>query len=200
MKIDREQLIKAIKFLKHAILVTDRHEPLGFLHVRIDEGKAILTAADHYVAKRVTLIEPQQIEVDGPAKTDPNGQFMISKATLEAFETLCSKHKQKFRDSSDPSNKIIEISADELVSHKDTIHYEQPAYSYPLEKVDDIFNRPGQPVGKLTIFPDVVLSAFKDFNQKTPLIVSFSGQSGAVYIEQDDYQAAFLPMEINDND
>lgn len=206
MKVDREQFLKAVKFIKSAILVTDRLEPLGFVHVRIDEGKAILTAADHCVVKRVTLLEPAQMEV-GDAKpfekVEMNGvditgailrqKFMIHKPTLEAFETLCSKHKQKFKDSADQTLKLIEIGPTELVSHRDSIQYEQPAISYPLQKVEDFLHVVPEPVEETGVFADVILTAFKEFNDKAALSVTFSGPAGAVYIEQGDgeYQAAF---------
>ena len=135
MQLDRSKLIKAIKFLKPAISkadeaeqkISDKIKALTYIHVRIDEGKCIMTAADGHMGKRVILERSPQLLLE-PTEQDPDQEFLIPRATIEAFETLCQKHKARFEKLAkiDHSLKFVDIFSDSLESHKNVITYEQP--------------------------------------------------------------------------
>ena len=128
MQLDRSQFLKAVKFLKPAILVTEGTEPMTNVHVKIVADRCQLTAANGVCGKRVTLVTPAQIAFDETEKPDDDQEFMIDKATLESFETLCQKHKAIFERAAkaDQTLKLIDIFSNVLESHKDRLNYIQP--------------------------------------------------------------------------
>ena len=205
MQLDRSQLIKAIKFLKHAIMVSNRLDPLGHVHVKIEGDVCQLTASNHECGKRVILTKPQQLTHEKPYEPEPFQQYVIDKATLEAFEVLCTKHKQIFERAAkiDHSLKLIEIEPTKLTSSQTDIDYLQPIFEkkenqYP--NLDVLFFANKEFVKDMKVNPLVVLDALKEFNNHVD--VSFSGVNGPVYMATEDltYQAFFMPVTVKKSD
>ena len=206
MLLDRSEMIKAIKFLKPAILKADESEQntsdkikaLTHVHVKIEGDFCTMTAGDGYCGKRVILNHPSQLMLD-EEKENEDGQFLIPRATLEAFETLCSKHKAKLEKSSriDHSLKFIDIFPDALESHKDRIEYNQPVgVVYP--EIDRFFHTGADPVEHLDANACVAIDALKEFTGN--IQITFSGEDGPVYIQTEDmmFQAFFMVIERHD--
>jgi hypothetical protein len=203
MQLDRSVLLKAIKFLKPAISKADEEEQkhsdkikaLTHVHVRIDAGKCIMTAGDGTCGKRVHLKRPSQLVLVGKEEKTPDQEYLIPRATIEAFETLCQKHKAKFEKSAkiDHSLKLIDIFDTSLESHKNVIRYEQPiGLEYP--DLDQFFFANKEPVTDIKFSSGVVIDCLKEFGCHVE--ISFAGQREAVYICNDgaEYEAFFMPV------
>ena len=209
MQLNREKFIKAIKFLKPAILKADQEEAeisekikeRTFIHVKFDEGKCQLTTYDGYCGKRVILEKPQQLEIDQKEDDDEHASFLIPRETAEGFEVLCIKHKSKFEKASkrDHSLKLIEIGPYQLVSHKDINRYEQPIGIH-FPNIDPLFFVNKAPVQDIKFNSMRVIDALKEFNNHVD--VSFSGINGPVYMATEDltYQAFFMPVTVKKSD
>ena len=204
MQLNRSELIKAIKFLKPAISkadeleqqVSDKIKALTHVHVKIDGDVCQLTAADGHCGKRVLLNRPTQLELEGDGPEIEDGEFLIPRATLEAYETLLIKHKSRFEKSAriDHSLKLIDIFSDSLESHKDKIEYLQPVGVH-FPEIDQLFFANAEPVQNIKINYMTAIDALKEFNDHVE--VTFSGENGAIYIATEDktYQAFFLPVQ-----
>jgi len=209
MLLDRSEMIKAIKFLKPAILKADESEQdtsekiraLTHVHVKIEGDVCTMTAGDGHCGKRVILNHLAQLMLETEEKEIHDGNFLIPRATLEAFETLCSKHKAKLEKSSriDHSLKFIDIFPDALESHKDRIEYNQPVgVVYP--EIDRFFHTGADPVEHLNVNAGVVIDALKEFTCN--IQITFSGEDGPVYIQTEDmtFQAFFMVQKRENDD
>jgi DNA polymerase III sliding clamp (beta) subunit (PCNA family) len=203
MKLDREQFIKAVKFLKPAIMVSEAEDSKNYVHVIIDQDKCQLTACDGAVGKRVTLIKPNQIDfVDNGRDLDDVKEYLIDKPMLEAFETLCQKHKKKLekkmyrgaKKDVDLSLKVIEISSNILISHRDELNYKQPTCTYP--DLNKYFQAYGERMTGLKANPQVVIDALKECPD-SEVEFTFCGEGQAVFIETEDrlFQSFFMPVK-----
>lgn len=192
MKLQRDELLKAIAFLKPAILVSDQPSPLEYVHVKTMGERCQLTAANHYFGKRATLFTPQQLEFEEREK-EPDQEFMIDKPLL-------SKHKAAFSKAvkTDHTLNFIDIFPNRLESHKDVWEYNQPKLSYPdLDRyfVEGNYNienfrfNPSYAVDVLKEFPGVVHTTFAESKEHP-------GFTERVYmqIESGEYQAFFCPI------
>lgn len=193
MKIDREELIRAIKFIKPAILMTEQEDTRNYVHVKIEAGKMQLTACNGYCGKRAILVQSTQIDFM-EQQEEREGEFLINKPTLESFETLCTKHKAIFEKAAkaDASLKLVEIKDNELISCRDSISYNQPIGHYP--DIDRFFQYNRASTDRLLVDPKIMLDIFKEFGHGA-VEINFSGEIDPVYVQQGDltYQAFFMP-------
>ncbi len=202
MRLDREQFLKAVKFLKPAILVSDNQTPMTYLHVKVEREKCQLTATDHYCGKRAILLRPITVEDDNDFEPEFQ-EYLITKPSLEAFETLCAKHKKKLEAAGkrDPGVKLIDISDKILESNGVFINYKQPAgLEFPM--LESFFEAPRYPIGSIKANPSVVLTAFKEFDARKEVEITMSGHDGPVNIQQEDFnfQAFFLPIRPDETE
>lgn len=208
MKLNRKEVIEAIGFLKPAITTTERVELGNHMQVQFDDGKAIFSALDIYIGKRVTLVEavlPEKIETkvllsgaDGMEHdiTKLLDTFLIPKATVEAFETLCKKHKAKLKKAAerDPEMGIIEITANELISYTDTIEYKQPI-GLGFIKLDDFLTDSKQAKAEFYANSGMLADVLKGFNKGKPVEFDLLGDNGPIYLHQNDQKyEAFCPL------
>ncbi len=194
MKIDREQLLKAIKFLKPAIYQGENDDPMNFVHVSIDGDNCQLTACNGKIGKRVILTRSLQQDIEDDQEDNDALEYLIDKATLESFETLCQKHKAKIKPAAkDQTLKLIRISSHTLTSFSDRIIYRQPACTFP--DIDKYFQSGVSSVDYLHINSTYLIDALKEFNDV--IEVKMSGTDGPIYMKSDDltYQAFFLPVK-----
>lgn len=192
MRLNRTELLNAIKFLKPAIL-TGSTGSMSCLHVKIDEGKAILTAGNGFVGKRVLLLEPAQLDLIEEPEEPKHYEFMIPRSTLEGFETICQKHKARFKDSPDQTLQIVDITPHFLESHKDKLEYFQPVESFP--DLNGYFIGSGPiPATELLLQSEYAIDALKEFKGRVRMMLT--GNSGHVQLSNFDesYQAFFMVM------
>lgn len=194
MQLYREEFLKAIKFLKPAILTDDRPDPLTCLHVKIDATTCVLTAGNYYIGKRVTLTSPMIPEdIEKSGSPQEYADFLIPLSTLLSFETLCLKHKAKFKDTTDLSLKLIDIFKDRLESFKDFITYQQPI-TPPFPNLFKFFSLEISNmavVGKIRWKHDLMIDAMKEFDEVVE--VYFNGETGHIYFKTESTnQEAFL--------
>lgn len=209
MQLDRSELLKAIKFLKPAISkadqseqnVSDQIKALTHVRVKIEDDVCTMTASDGYCGKRVILNKPPQLLLEGEPEKPENIQCLIPRATLEAFETLCQKHKSKFEKLSkiDHSLKMVDIYPDALESHKDRLEYSQPVGIH-FPDLDQLFFASGAPVQDIKVNPLIVIDALKEFHGSVE--ITFSGANRPVHIKTEDltFQAFFLPVKGVEDD
>lgn len=198
MKLDRQELLKAIAFLKPAIMVSDQPKPFNYVHVKTMGERCQLTTADGYCGKRATLFEPQQLSFD-EKEVRVNQEFMIDKPILEAYEKLLSKHKTAFEKAArtDHTLRYVDISDSALESHKDSLSYNQPLVSYP--DIEKYFVEGNFSLSDLRFDSELVIATLKEF--KGVVYVSFeehekhSGIPQRVFMqtERGEYQAFFCP-------
>ena len=195
MQIDREQFLKAVKFLKPAMLISDYPDAKNYLHVKIEGDNCQLTTSDGHCGKRVTLTRCMQLAIDEDEPLDPDQGYLIDKATLEGFETICQKHKTKFakKSKSDQSLRLIDISSQILESHEDALSYYQSKLTFP--EIDEYFEAKTSPVKSLKISPPIAIDVLKEFPGVVQMF--FNGEEEAIYIRSHDitYQAFFMPIE-----
>ncbi len=143
MQINREQFIKAIKFLKPAIIDSDLPIAENHVHVVVDGPRCVLTSYNCQIAKRATLFKPMlPQDIEGGEEAHEQAEFLIPKTTLLSFEIMCQKHRQKLEKSkSDLSLSVIDIFQTSLESHKDSVRYEQPI-GVRFPDLSDLFEEP----------------------------------------------------------
>lgn len=188
MKLSREDFIKAARFVLPAVKDSEQQtDPLGFVNVNIEGGVCQLTTGNGFVAKRAVLTRVAQLEIDG-APQDETATFMIPKATLEGFLTICAKHKARFDKSTDATLKLVEIGSTELESHTDVIQYDQPVFSYP--DLSTVFEVTGEPTKEMIFDADSITKALKGFTGHVESMLC----GDSVYLSQDDmmFQAVFM--------
>lgn len=209
MQLDRAKFIKAIKFLKPAVSKADEQEQnvsakikvLTHIHVKIDGDVCTMTASDSHCGKRVILNKPPQLLLEEKHTEIEDGEYLIPRATAEAFDVLCQKHKARFEKSAkiDHSLKNIDIFSDSLESHKDVNRYEQPVgVTYP--NLDTLFYANGSDVQNMKVNPLILIDALKEFHNIVE--ITFSGPNGPVYMRTEDltYQAFFMPVQTKGDD
>lgn len=197
-KLDRQELLKAISFLKPAIMESKQPNSLEYVHVKTMGEECQLTAANGFLGKRLTLLKPQQLEFEEPV-SQKDMKFMIDKPILEAYEKLLQKHKTAFSKAvkSDHTLNYIDISPEVLGSHKDIFRYNQTKFTYPdidkffVEgkfKLDHLRFNPEFVIDTLKGFPGIVHVSFEE-HEKHPNIP----QRVYMQIETGEYQAFFMP-------
>ena len=204
MKLDRTELLKAIKFLKPAIMESEEPNALEYVHVKTIGERCQLTAGNKHCGKRATLFTPQQLTFDEKEELE-DMEFMIDKPILEAYEKLLSKHKTAFSKAVKTDNTLnyIRISPFMLESHKDTLRYNQPKFSYP--DLDKFFVEGNYETNDFTLDPVIAIDAMKEFVGDVQISFAehreYPGHIERVYMQSKsgEYQAFFLakiPKEV----
>ena len=196
MQLYREEFLRAVAFVKHAILVSEATSALTYMHVTIKKERCRFTAADHFCGKRALLYRPitiQAEDIDEPENQD----FLISKAALESFETLCTKHRAKLKDAikRDPSLRLIEIGPNELESHGVVLTYDQPKIGEAYPALDQYFDADRQEVTTMLANPKVISTVLKGFDVNKTIEIIYAGEEGPICVHDGDYfEAFYLPV------
>ena len=200
MKLDRQELLKAIDFTKHAVVIDDQPSPRDYFHIKIFGDRCQITTTNKYFGKRVTLFRPQQLSFEETEIPDPDQEFMIDKPIMMTYEQLLKEHKAAFKKAAktDITLNHIDISSSVLESHKDAIPYNQPLVSYP--DVDKYFVEGNLDISQVRFESKIASDALKEFpgrvdisfdeNPKSP------GNCSRIYlqIESGFYQAFFMTV------
>jgi hypothetical protein len=200
MKLDRNELLRAIAFLKPAIFESEQPHVLEYMHVQTIGERCQLTTSNGKCGKRVTLFSPQQLQFGEEEERQIDREFMIDKPILEAYEKLLQKHRAAFSKAAKAVHTLnyIDIGPFALESHKDTLKYEQPKLSYP--DLDDFFVDGNFTLSEIRFDPTLVSDVLKSFPGFC--YASFEGHeeypgcAKRVYlqIESGEYQAFFCPV------
>lgn len=212
MKLNRQQFIKAISFLKPAILKSDEPVAESHLHVVVDGPMCVLTSYNTKIAKSVTLFKPvMPKDIEGDEEIQETDDFLINLPTLESFETMCKKHKQKFDGKKDLSLSSIDIFSNKLESHKDFIKYEQPIGTrfpdmsglFDISPQYDGVNFDGLDYHMVWDY-ELMLAVMKEFGGHIDVV--FTSTEGPIYFKRgvdgiEKFEAVFIPVkrvEAND--
>jgi len=204
MQLNRVEFLKAVKFLKPAIMKCANPVSESHLHVVVDGPRCVMTAYNTHIGKRATLFKPmlpEDIE-KAPEDIQEQAEFLINLPTLESFETLCQKHNGLFGKSGDLSLKSIDIFPGRLESFKDFVKYEQPVGAI-FPDIGIFFSNP---LGVYSMeFPNIaqhmvwnfenMIDCMKEFNGHVDVV--FTGSEGPIYFKNENlnYEAVFMPVK-----
>lgn len=187
MILDREQLIKAIKFLKPAIFVSDTSTALCYVHVKVENETCYLTSSNYGCGKRVTLQKPPQIAFDEKETPIEDQEFLIDRDIIDGYLAILQSHKKTFDKTSDRSLKLVEIGPTELKSFTKTITHRQPGIVYP--DLESQFFANMEEVDRIHIDPMVLIDVLKEFPGIAE--IKFAGTEDAAYVKSGDFEAFF---------
>lgn len=186
MILDRLEFLKAVGFLKPAIVTDQDTSAFHSLHLRVEQDRVVLTAGNSDIAKKVVMVRPistdemskEQLEKDKPH------QFMIPYSNLMSFETLIKKHKAKAKKlgKKDQGYLYIEIEKDRLESFGVELVYTQPSCEY--RDFESGFDVQKGPVSEIFLVSSNAEKAFKGFDGSSPVEVSMCGDGKAIHLFQ----------------
>lgn len=119
MRINRKEMIRAIKFLLPAIGQNESRRNLMHLHVKKEGSKVVMTGADAFRIKRVKISLPE-----GTKRFQP---FLVPRQMLVLFRQMCIQEKHHDR---------VVVTRSELSVDTHGIKYKQPKLVYP--EIDDL--------------------------------------------------------------
>lgn len=201
MKLNRAEFLQAVKFLKTALSENQSRQSITCLYAEKKSNKCILTAANAFIIKRVTL----DIIFGQDEFEKPDINFMIDQPALYGFESILNSQSGPEPvcevcaeiEGDEPTFEFIEISETKLLSKRICIVYEQPECDYP--DLDKLFYPEGKGCKEFALTPNFLKHVASDYPGREAIKVTVVDAKKAILIEQKHtgYQSLIMPVSLD---